>query len=413
MAVRFKRVFGLYTFFSVFLPGAMFLLGVVPLVEFVYTDLTDTSLVVKVAESYLVTLLGALAFVTLGMFVGFVLHSLGALFEKKVGGFQFPPAAFENLLGVDFDWMAAQIGRQHRELFHEMLNGRYPATHAHLVSSTIDVVNEQFQRFDLDAEAPQVGLGSDGADSRSNADDERSVGEQRDESTTNDAPGTETDEGAPGAAEQLLLERDGYRRTYLGSLASTVDELVHRGREQTTPGKARGGSGSGGNGTRASTDDESGRDLPISEEEADAVYALLRSRIHMDRTGRSRTFQAVIASCRSVLVAWIVLTLLYAFFLGGMVLVQLGVTADTLPAPELLQQLISWLWLPESEPPSLENLTRAFLAVVIVGFAGAYGLASVIRTNKRYYLEYLVSDYLLLHRESDGERDDRSDRPTL
>lgn len=370
MAVRFKRVFGLYTFFSVFLPGAMFLLGIIPLVEFVSTD----SLMVEVGESYLVTLLGGLAFVTLGMFVGFVLHSLGALFEKDVGGFQFPPAAFENLLGYDFDWMAAQVGRQHRELFHEMLNGQYRPTHADLVSSTIDAVNEQFQRFDLDPEAPQNETG------------------------------------------EALLEREGNRQTYLRTLVPSVDELVHWEREQTTPGGTGGKSDSGGNVPGASTDNESERDPPITKKEADAVYALLRSRIHMDRTGRSRTFQAVVASCRSMLVAWFVLTALYTFFFGGMVLVQLGVTADTLPAPELLQQLVSWLWLPESEPPSRENLTRAFSAVVIVGFAGVYGLASVMRTNKRYYLEYLLSDYLLLHRESGGgdptSGDARADPPT-
>lgn len=332
MAVRFTRVFGLYTFFSVFLPGMMFLLGIAPIAAVVYASVTGSSLVAEVAANRLVTLVGILVFVTLGMFVGFGLHSLGAWFEKMVGDVRLLSPSVEELLGHDLDWMTIRVGRRHRKLFHEMLNGRYDAAHVDLVSSFIEVVNEQFQRLDLDPSAPQSD--PDG--------------------TTRQQSNTET----------------------------------------------------GGHASRESEPE----DL-ISRSESNALYTLLRSQIHVDQSGRSRTFQAVFSACRSMFVAWASLTFAYTFLVGGMFLITQGVTADTLPIPELLQHLVSAVWVIEAEPPESENLALAFFAVVTVGFVGMYGFASVARNSKRYYLEYLVSDFLLLHRESDDEAGERSEKP--
>lgn len=351
MAVRFTRVFGLYTFFSVFLPGMMFLLGVAPLAAVVYAGVTHSSLVTALAANRLVTLFGALVFVTLGLFVGFGLHSLGAWFEKKFGDVSLPLKLLgvEHVFGYNLDRLTIRVGNRHRDLFYEMLNGRHDAAHAKLVSSFVEVVDEQFPRLGLDLETPQRSSGDDETEPESEADDRTNP-----ESNVDDA-------GADGTTNEF--EEDGER------------------------------------------------DDRISEREADAIYTLVRSQIHIDQSGRSRTFQAVFASCRSMLVAWALLTCAYFLLVSGMSLIEMDVTAERLPIPDVLQGVVSALWVIDTEPAP-QDLNAAFLLIVAIGFGGMYGFASVARNSKQYYLEYLVSDYLLLHRESGDESDGGSEQLT-
>lgn len=306
MPVRFTRAFGLYTFFSVFLPGMMFLLGIVPLAIVVYAIIPWPSFDAPVIASRFVTLLGVIVFITLGLFVGFGLHSVGAWFEKQVGNVRIDPVVlgdrFANILNAG----VARVGHRHRELFYEMLNGQYDAVNADLVSSFIETVNEQFPRLDLDPEAPQ-----------------------RIQKTEND------------------------------------DE--------------------------------------IESDEADAVYTLARSKIHMDQTGRSRTLQAVFASCRSMFAAWALLWIAYTLPIGGMLLVSGHVTTNH----TAVSLSLGWMRLPSSildmVVTSRKSLYWTFGLVYTIGFVGTYGFASVARNSKRYYLKYLVSDFLLLHHENDDE----------
>jgi len=420
MAVRFKRVFGLYTFFSVFLPGSMFILGIAPIVEYVYVDQTGNSLLATVATGNLVTLLGVLVFVTLGLFVGFVLHSLGSYFESKIGGFRLLPTGIEQR--IDSGPMTARLGRRHRKQFHEMLNGENTPTHPALIAAIIEGVDDEFQRLDLDLTAPQASSADEDAVSQSHPEnpslrrtaDESSPGGER----TAGKEGGTTDEtamdGESGDESETInlpdSERDDRSRPSLGTLVTSADEYVRRAVSRIPPNGSEGDAGSDGGETEASADDGAARERSITREEADAVYALVRSRVHMDRSGRSRTFQAVTASCRSALMAWTVLTFLYLFLVGGMGLVQFGLTADELPLPQVLQQVVAWFWIPESPPPALEDLTRAFVAVVFLGFGGAYGLTFALRNNKRYYLEYLVSDYLQIRRSDEDEDDEPGSR---
>lgn len=339
MAVRFTRVFGLYTFLSVFLPGMMFLLGILPLVLVVSYSVTGDLSVVWTGLEQLSAVLGVIVFITLGMFAGFGLHTLGALLDEKVGGSRVWLSLFagfleflhldtyldfEDLSRLDPDLLTIRIGEPHRELFWKMLNGSNEITTPEHVSAFVDVAHDEFPYLDL-------------ADESGDASED-----------TGGASASDGDDGDP----------------------------------------------------------DSGTAGSVSKEKADALYALTRSEIHMDQTGRSRTFQAVFASSRTMFAGWILLTLAYTLLVSGMAVVTIGIVGESFPLPGVVRQALSI-------DLTTQNLFWALTSTVIASFVGMYGFAGVARNSKRYYLEYLISDFLLLHDGSeanDSEQTTRHDR---
>lgn len=354
MPVRFTRVFGLYTFFSVFLPGLTFLLGIAPLASVLLSGKSTAALIGDEGGRQLVTVLGLLVFVTLSMFVGFGLHTLGAWIEDKVGDFRMWPTFVDSIcpwgfcLGGVTEKFTIRIGKRHRTLFFETVNGHNDNVGPRLVSAFVDVADETFPFLELD-------LGK------------RVVEEDA------------TSEGPTQIRKHLLKQM------------------------------ANGGHGlpPDGSWTVETNGTDGGGPNRISASQADSLYTLVRSNIHMAQTGRSRTFQAVFSACRSTFVAWALLTFLYTAYVTAAFLVASGGPRQLFvwETRDLFKHTLDISVPFVSEP----NVFTAFSFTVIVGFFGMYGFAAVARNSKRYYLKYLISDFLLLQSEYvDQNLDDTS-----
>ena len=414
MAVRFTRVFGLYTFFSVFLPGMMFLLGVAPLVLLLYSYLSVEMLFAGVPAKRLFVVLGVLVPITLGMFIGFGFHSLGAWVEKQVGDVRLLPSlpGIGDILAKRLEWLTIRVGQRHRKLFEEVLNGSHDVVHTGLVSSFLEIANEQFPYLDLDPAAPR----------RSSDGDERDEG-----SETNESPKTGNERLVTRIRKRLADLVSFVRATTGQRVRDSKRSRESQGVEANQAGetnRSSSGTEDGGDEPAIETDGDGGdpkRDDEntvadtetadgITESQANALYTLIRAEIHMDRRGRSRTYQAVFASCRSMFAAWALLTFAYTLPVGGVLLVTNEVTRKTLVQSDELTQLVYQRW---EVSPEVVNLYWILVAIVVIGFVGMYAFASVARTSKRYYLEYLICDFLLLHDDEgeDGpEQETRSDR---
>lgn len=116
----------------------------------------------------------------------------------------------------------------------------------------------------------------------------------------------------------------------------------------------------------------------------DALYDHVRSYIHIDARGRSRTFQAVLDFCRGMMLASGILSLIYLVYAVALVT---GFN-DSSWAP-----YVSYLGSYELRPALI-----AFGALFIT--AGAYITFERIRSDYRtYYIEYLITDYLVLEQQ--------------
>ncbi|EMA69158.1 hypothetical protein C461_03247 [Halorubrum aidingense JCM 13560] len=125
---------------------------------------------------------------------------------------------------------------------------------------------------------------------------------------------------------------------------------------------------------------------PIKDStEIDTLYDHVRSYIHMDARGRSRTFQAVLDFCRGMMIASGILSFIYLTYAIALVT---GFTESSW-AP-----YVSYLGNYELRPALI-----AFGALFIL--AGAFITFEQIRSDYRtYYIEYLMTDYLVLERDS-------------
>lgn len=342
MAVRFTRVVGLYTFFSVFLPGMMFILGVLPLAFVVYYSVTGDLSTIQTVIAQFSAVSGVLVFVTLGMFAGFGLHTLGALLDKKLGGYRVSLSPLVGLLEflhldayfdledafpLDSDLLTIRIEEPHRKLFRDMLNKSNDITTSEHVSAFLDAAHDEF---------PYLGLRSESGDASDDTAD------------LSDSSGDEPDNSDGNENDQASRNED-----------------------------------------------------DISKETADALYTLTRSQIHMDQSGRSRTFQSVFASSRTMFAGWILLSFTYTLLVSGMAVVTIGIVDGSFPLPDMVRQALS-------TGQTTQNLFAALASTVIVSFVGMYGFGSVARSSKRYYLEYLISDFLLLHDGGDANDSERT-----
>jgi len=131
------------------------------------------------------------------------------------------------------------------------------------------------------------------------------------------------------------------------------------------------------------------------EQDLEDLYTLVRGVVHFDGRGRSRTFQAIYAFCRSMWVLSIVLWIFYytyatiLFFdipsiIGNQLnsgsnasIIYTPLLAEYVPSPEMVFILSTTLFL------SSHKMFR-----------------SATDEYKEYFTEYLVADYLLLNEES-------------
>lgn len=350
MTVRFTRVFGLYTFFSVFLPGITFLLLLTPLFTILFASTTVFQLQVG-KPSQILTIAGVLVFVPLGLFVGFGLHTLGAWFEIRTGEVKFLPNFFDGLgtlcvkdycIGNIIRKFKIDIGKTHRILFYEMLNGCTDVTDPHLVAAFLEKADASFEYFSLDRMAPRSRVEQVINLDNKSAFNERAVSRTR--------------------------------------MLSKMIESVCFWKLESRPVKRQ----------------PKHSENTITESQSNALYTLVRGMVHMDQSGRSRTFQAVSASCRSMVVASWLLMVAYTAYLA------LAFTASTDEIcdgtiPSVVNASIFKLNMNVHVPfETLEGIFAAFVLTVIVGFLGVYIFSGVARTSKHNYLEYLIGDYLLL-----------------
>lgn len=306
MPIRFTRGFSLYTFFSVFLPGLAFLIGVVPLLPYLsdaypllFENLSDSLL------GEFIQIFGLITLLTFALFVGFAIHTLGALAEKLIS----TPRVFGSR-------RIKYMGRPHRNLFVEYVRAGIESTEEETIDEGDDYV---------------------------------------------------------GFPRSLPAE------TFV-SVADTVFPYLTL--REPGPGRRNGWV------VQSETDDRSWTAGSHIGNRAETLYILVRGAVHMDRTGRSRTFQAVFASCRSMFVVFGALTFLYVTFSAIHAYpMELPQSSDGV-GKLILREIISG-----EEAGAL----RLLVSSLGVGLLGMAGLARVSYHLKMHYLEYLISDFFILH----------------
>lgn len=127
------------------------------------------------------------------------------------------------------------------------------------------------------------------------------------------------------------------------------------------------------------------------EEELESLYTLVRSAIHMDARGRSRTFQAVLDFQRTMMMGSLLLFVIYVFY---SIVKALGPASNGFVG---YNTYISYLGLP---------WWGIFLGAVLV-LVGSYTTFEQIRSNyRRYFVQYLMADFITL-RESVPESNEK------
>ncbi|WP_135824759.1 hypothetical protein [Halorussus ruber] len=122
----------------------------------------------------------------------------------------------------------------------------------------------------------------------------------------------------------------------------------------------------------------------VSDDQADALYALVRSYIHIDSRGRSRTFQAVYSFYRSM---WLISLLLVVIYVGYGLIRITGIS----------QEMVNYYTYISSLQISPVVLVLGSLVVVTSSYTTFRGAK---QKYQKYFIQYLVSDFLVL-RDSD------------
>lgn len=126
----------------------------------------------------------------------------------------------------------------------------------------------------------------------------------------------------------------------------------------------------------------------------ETLYVLVRAYVHIDGTGRSRTFQAVHAFYRSTEVVSAILVVIY---LGYAVKKLLSESVVDIPALLPYTTIVDHLGF---EPEVIA------LGAILLAALSWKTFSTAKRTYRRYYLQYLVMDFLLLTDGVSGGRDD-------
>ena len=124
----------------------------------------------------------------------------------------------------------------------------------------------------------------------------------------------------------------------------------------------------------------------VTGAQADALYALVRSYIHIDSRGRSRTFQAVYSFYRSM---WLVSLLLCGLYFGYGLIRMSG----------LSQEMVDYYTYISSLDISAVVFVFGSLVVITSSYTTFRGAKS---TYQRYFIQYLISDFLVLRDSNSG-----------
>lgn len=124
----------------------------------------------------------------------------------------------------------------------------------------------------------------------------------------------------------------------------------------------------------------------VTEKQADALYALVRSYIHIDSRGRSRTFQAVYSFYRSM---WLVSLLLFGVYFGYGLIRMSGIS----------QEMVDYYTYISSLEISAAVFVFGSLMVVTSSYTTFRGAKT---TYQRHFIQYLVSDFLVLRDSNTG-----------
>lgn len=132
------------------------------------------------------------------------------------------------------------------------------------------------------------------------------------------------------------------------------------------------------------------RDLDQDENETDLkmLYGLVRSYIHMDSRGRSRTFQAVLDFYRTMMVTALLLAAIYFSY---------AIVSGIAPfSGTTLGVLVGY----QSHLGAISPQPGAIAFVSIIFFIGPYFAFKKARPPYRgYYIQYLMSDFLILQNQ--------------
>lgn len=116
------------------------------------------------------------------------------------------------------------------------------------------------------------------------------------------------------------------------------------------------------------------------ENKLDLLYANVRSVVHIDGRGRSRSFQAIYSFCRSMWIVSISLFLLYALY---SILSMVGVLTGSVSYTSFIGTL------------GIRSAILASTSFIIA--VGSFKLFRSAKNNyQEYYIQYLVSDFLIL-----------------
>lgn len=134
------------------------------------------------------------------------------------------------------------------------------------------------------------------------------------------------------------------------------------------------------------------------EELLETLYGLVRSYIHIDSRGRSRTFQAIYAFHRSMWFASIFLIGVY--FVYGL-LASFNLVGRIIDNAYISH--VGWL----EFPPGL-----IVLGTYIFGVLTYETFSSARQEHQRHYVRYLLSDFVIVERDASGDGSRFAERPS-
>ncbi|MFC7047303.1 hypothetical protein ACFQH6_19510 [Halobacteriaceae archaeon GCM10025711] len=134
-----------------------------------------------------------------------------------------------------------------------------------------------------------------------------------------------------------------------------------------------------------------------TEETLTGLYTMIRSYIHIDSRGRSRVFQSIYAFCRST---WIALLILWVVYSGYAWIIYAELFQKTTDSGELLYPYTTFLREMVADPAYI------FIGATFLFLGGYLAFGRATEEYKRYYVQYLISDFLVLRSESAEEEAD-------
>lgn len=134
----------------------------------------------------------------------------------------------------------------------------------------------------------------------------------------------------------------------------------------------------------------------LSKSQVGTVYTLVRGKIHMDGNGRSRVFQSTYAFCRSVFVGLPIVWVIYVLYavsnaidLESIIVEVLNLQPD---APIFYQPIIATI---------IDEPTGVVLVASVTILPLVFLFSEAMEQYKQYYVEYTMSDFILITEESD------------